>query len=267
VQPGIQYDLTTTNDGGGANFYIDSSNPKSDANNPDGGFHIRHLELSSTGNPQPVFPMRDGWSYGRFSIPMDRFAFHPSGTMFAISTGSDKIFRVALSLLPLPDRDAPADAQGAGSGQRDGLISRPAGIAVAHDGRVLVLEEGNNRVQAFDVTLNPVKCFSVAGSTQKLATMPLTTPPGMKLLDLAVEQAGYIYVLSAANGGASPSDYRLDLYDPGGRFLVSTTGVTAACIAVDLFRTLYTLNYESFIAGGLLQPSISMWLPPPPPPS
>ena len=266
VQSGIQYDLTTTNDGEGANFYIDSSNPKCDPTNPDGGFHIRRVALSSS-NPQPVFPLRGDGSYGRFSLPMDRFALHSSGTMFAISTGSDKIFRVELAPIPLPDRYAPTEAQGAGSGQRDGHLSRPAGIAVAHDGRILVLEEGNRRVQAFDVTLNPVKCFVVPGSTEKLATMALVTPPGSKMLDLAVESAGYIYVLSAANGGAAPEDYRLDLYDPGGKFLVSTFGVTAACIAVDLFRTLYTLNYESFVANGLLQPSISMWLPPPPPPS
>jgi NHL repeat-containing protein len=267
VQPGIQYALTSTNDGEGLNFYIDSSNPKSAANNPAGGFHIRHVPLNSTNAQQAAFPMRNDESYGRFSIPMDRFALHPSGVMFAISNGSDKIFRVALSPIPLPDSYAPTEAQGAGTGQRDGLLSRPAGIAVAHDGRILVLEEGNHRVQAFDATLNPVKCFAVPGSTEKLPTMALATPPGTKMLDIAVEQAGYIYVLSEANGGETPNDYRLDLYDPSGKFLVSTFGVTAACITVDLFRTLYTLNYDSFVANGLLQPSISMWLPPPPPPS
>jgi hypothetical protein len=41
--------------------------------------------------------------------------------------------------------------------------------------------------------------------------------------------------------------------------------VTAARITVDLLRSMYTLNYEIILsAGGRPEPSVSMWLPPPP---
>jgi hypothetical protein len=39
-------------------------------------------------------------------------------------------------------------------------------------------------------------------------------------------------------------------------------------MVVNTLRDLYTLNYELFLdADGRVQPSISMWLPPAPPPS
>ena len=55
---------------------------------------------------------------------------------------------------------------------------------------------------------------------------------------------------------------------PDGTFLVTTPNVPAANLTVDLFRSLYTLNWEIVLDGtGKPQPSITQWLPPAPPPS
>jgi hypothetical protein len=57
------------------------------------------------------------------------------------------------------------------------------------------------------------------------------------------------------------SDYRLDVYDPDGQFLTRTTGVAAARMAVDAFRTVYTLNYETIAGAPRIEPSLSQWVP------
>lgn len=42
-----------------------------------------------------------------------------------------------------------------GKGSRPGLINSPVASAVAPDGMILVLEAGNNRIQALDLGANP----------------------------------------------------------------------------------------------------------------
>jgi hypothetical protein len=80
-------------------------------------------------------------------------------------------------------------------------------------------------------------------------------------LDIAVEGKGYIYVLSCTNGGASASSYNLDVYTPAGAWLCRTNGVSAGAMAVDLFRNLVTLNYETVAGAPQVEPSLSQWLP------
>lgn len=58
-----------------------------------------------------------------------------------------------------PRGGAPSFTHG-GSGERPGLMRGPQQIRVAPDGRILIYEAGNNRVQAFDVRGNPVYCFA-----------------------------------------------------------------------------------------------------------
>jgi hypothetical protein len=96
------------------------------------------------------------------------------------------------------------------------------------------------------------------------ATMPLHDPPGQAVtyLSMSTELKGYIYVLSYVGDGSSASDYRLDIYLPNGPWLARTTGLNAAKIVVDMWRNLYTLNYESFAGpGGRTEPSVSTWIP------
>jgi hypothetical protein len=90
-------------------------------------------------------------------------------------------------------------------------------------------------------------------------------------LDIAVEMQGYIYVLSYSGDGKAVEDYKLDLYDPTGKWLSRTpdkgkdpraTGVNGARLVVDMWRSMYTLNFEHFEGpGGRTEPSVSTWLP------
>jgi len=71
-----------------------------------------------------------------------------------------------------------------------------------------------------------------------------------------------MYVLSYVGTGRSVSNFRLDLLDPKGNFLSRSTGLAAAHLVVDKWRTAYTLNYETIVGpGGRVEPTVSQWLP------
>ncbi|MBI1771872.1 MAG: hypothetical protein HYR68_05920 [Burkholderiales bacterium] len=110
---------------------------------------------------------------------------------------------------------------------------------------------------------------------QLIATMALKkeADENLEYLDIACEPEGFIYVLSYLRPGDTAKAYRLDIYNPDGSHLTRTPknpdepGVNAAKIAVDHWRTLFTLNYESYSGpGGRTEPSISQWAPSPPTP-
>jgi hypothetical protein len=89
-------------------------------------------------------------------------------------------------------------------------------------------------------------------------------PPGQTLtyLSMAAEAKGYIYVLSYTGTGNDIENFLLDIYSPDGSPLARTTGVNAGDIVVDMWRNLYTLNFESLLGpAGRTEPSISIWTP------
>src|SRR5262245_24772179 len=61
---------------------------------------------------------------------------------------------------PSPDGQAPAALMVSGEGIREGLMRGPKALAVAPDGRILILESLNNRIQAFDTLGNAVPSFT-----------------------------------------------------------------------------------------------------------
>jgi hypothetical protein len=97
------------------------------------------------------------------------------------------------------------------------------------------------------------------------ACLPLKEGPLAKVtyLDIAVEAKGFIYVLSYVNAGASPTDYRLDIYKPDGTPLSEKSHhgqINAARLEVDRWRALFTLNYEQLQGrGGQPEPTVSQW--------
>jgi len=90
-------------------------------------------------------------------------------------------------------------------------------------------------------------------------------------LDLGVEMQGFLYVLSYTGDGKAVENYKLDIYDPTGKWLSRTpdknkdpkaTGVNGARLVVDMWRSMYTLNFEHFLGpGDRTEPSVSTWLP------
>ena len=257
------YELVSPDDGSGPNFWLDPSAGAWDpVTNPGGGLHLRRLTVGYK-KPPPAFAAANDESWGRFVLSGDRFAIHPKGYVVGISFQTAK-----LQILPIPpaateDRSAPIATLAGGQGSREGLMSGPAALGVALDGRILVLEALNRRIQAFTVDGTPVPCFGDPKNPS--ATMALLRGDGETYLDMSVEAKGYIYVLGHAGDGSSPASYFVDVYQPNGEWLVRTTGVAAAKIVVDLMRSLYTLNYEIILgASERPEPSVSMWLPAPP---
>lgn len=174
-----------------------------------------------------------------------------------------------MEILQLPEQAVPfSDAQDAvpfavmksGLGGRPGLLDTPVAVAV-YQGTILVLERGSNgrgfrRIQAFDVSANPVKQFR----NKSTNILPLPEDDS-EYLDLGVDGLGYIFLLNVVSSGRSPNDYRLDAYDPEGNFITRTSGVAAGRLAVGLFRTVHTLNFETLTGSTRTEPTVSQWVP------
>jgi hypothetical protein len=247
AQPvGIVYDPNGPASGG-HHFFVQPS---------DDGFHVRSAAIDSAA----PFDLAQTKSWGRFTQALDSLAVLPSGYVVGVNRQTHKM---EVLLLPAQPVDQAAEPQAVpfavmkgGQGTRAGLLDTPVAVA-GFRGAVLVLEQGNARVQAFDPSGNPVNLF--ANATTNL--MPLHESTGVTYLDLAVEGEGYMYVLSYTGAGQTPGQYRVDVYTPDGALLCRTSSVAAARLAVDLFRNLYTLNYEPLIGSPRIEPTLSQWRP------
>ena len=179
---------------------------------------------------------------------------------------------------------------------RPGLLFHPVAVNCAYDGTIIVLEDTKfstgtvtttvSRLAAYDMNLNPVNRFNDAQGAPS-QWLYLADPADNYYLDIAVvgdNQMTYIYVLYYTGAGDSPSDYNMSIYTYGGSApsanpLVTTNGIAAANLAVDMWHTAYVLNFPMVTDGaghaagptnastgpaGRTVPSVSMWLPPVP---
>jgi len=245
----LVYDPRPGSTGAGGNFYVE---PAADGD----GFYVRSVVLDSS----TPFDLAQTSNWGRFTLPLDSFTVHPGGWLVGVSAANHKIEVLGLPAAPVPDSMPPMSpwaTMRSGLGSRAGLTDTPVAVAV-HKGVVLVLEQGNSRVQAFDVAGNPVEHF--AGGTSPFAALVQDLEP-LERVDLSVDALGYLFVLSYTGDGTQPSDYRLEIYDPQGTFVTRTNGVAAGRIAVDPFRTLYAVNYETMAGAPRVEPTVSQWLP------
>ncbi len=100
---------------------------------------------------------------------------------------------------------------------------------------------------------------------QLIATAALRTQAdnAVQYLDIAIEGKGYIYLLYFTGAGTSAAQYMLDIYNPDGTVLLDAplSGIAAAKMAVDQWRTLWTLNYETLLGpGNRTEPTVSGWM-------
>jgi hypothetical protein len=110
-------------------------------------------------------------SWGSFPLDnLDALAIHPSNAVLACSFSNHKLMILNLPAAGAPDGQAPEALMVSGEGIREGLMKGPKALAVAPDGRILVLESLNNRVQAFDVLGNAVPSFTPEKSIFTLKT-------------------------------------------------------------------------------------------------
>jgi len=239
MQPFIVYSKKGKTD----NFYLDPRNSP---------YHLRQIVLDET----TPFDLSLGESWGTFTIPhVSDILIHPEGYAAAVSWSDNIVQIVKLTAKAVPDTQAPLPYTIGGKGTRVGLLNGPLALALSPGNDFIVLETINHRLQAFDLYGNPIPYFP--GNT---ACLPLKN--NRQYLDLALDCEGYIYILSYKNDGSKPEDYQLDLYSPGGEWLSSTPTMNAAKIAVDSWRNIYTLNYETITGkGGGIEPSITIWIP------
>lgn len=135
-----------------------------------GGMHLRQVVLG--GGPGTFgLGAHDLKSWGRFPLEnVDAAAVHPSNAVIACSWKDHKLMILPLPAAPSPDDQAPEALIVSGEGLREGLMQGPVALAVAPDGRILVLETLNRRVQAFDTKGNPVPSFSPGSALFDLPT-------------------------------------------------------------------------------------------------
>ena len=252
TQPlGIVYDRLGPADGTGMNFYLEPST--------DG-----ILVKSVVADKSTPFDLDTSMAWGQFSQPLDSLALVSTGFLIGVNRQNHKMEVLELPSAAVDSASAPASVPFSvskmGEGTRAGLLGSPVAVAVFGT-TILILEDGNQRIQAVDVSGNPVMQFRAgADSVVDLAAVE-TNPASVVYLDLAVEGLGYMYVLSYVNGGLTTDDYRLDVYTPDGTFLLRKTAVAAARMAVDTFRNVYTLNYETIANAPRVEPSLSQWEP------
>jgi hypothetical protein len=250
---GICYDPIGNTAVGGNNFFLQPGN--------DGFYYLRSVSLDTSN-----FDMAQSTTWGRFMNPQDSMCVLSNGFVVGCNRDTHK-----MEVLMLPQHAYPAgtlqndavpfSALKSGYGSLPGRLDTPVAVAAFND-KVLVLEQGNKRVQAFDQDGSTVNLFSDDTGAFATPVMQLKDDgDSVTYLDIAVEGKGYIYVLSCTNGGASASSYNLDVYTPAGAWLCRTNGVSAGAMAVDLFRNLVTLNYETVAGAPQVEPSLSQWLP------
>jgi hypothetical protein len=259
LQPGTKlvYDPLGRPD---ANYYLDVTN---------GSNLIRQIQL----NPPAFADPRANNAWGKFNLNSDDLLLHPAGALVSINSNTSRMESLNLPSAAVSDAEAAvsllANLHG-GLGSRPGLFNTPTVSTITSDGVVLILESGNNRIHALDLSANPVQHFKNQ-PTQYFLNFSETGGSDTQYLDMAVEFSGFIYVLSYSN-----SVYGLDIYHPdqtGTNPISTTMGLNAARVTVDYWRNVYSLNYEvlkrpdgSLPANGVTEPSISQWLPTTPPP-
>lgn len=243
----------------GNNYYIDTT----------GNLNIvRQVTVGPPANfPEPG--INQAW--GKFTLPPDDVLLHPSGSIITINTALSRMESLKIPAAAQSDADAATNLQAnlhGGLGSRPGLFSAPTVATITSEGVILIVESGNNRIHAVDASGNPVRHFTKQAEPYFL-TLSETAGGNTQYLDIAAEFGGLIYVLSFAD-----SIYRLDIYAPdanGTAPLSTTKGFNSAKVTVDYWRNVYSLNYEVLTVNGeippsgITEPSVSWWLPVPPP--
>jgi hypothetical protein len=255
TRPYLVYDrcgsAETARSGTGRNFYLD---PRTNA--ADGLHHLRRMTLDG-GTPLNLDASE---SWGAFYESPAGMAVHPAGFVVACSFDTDTVQALTLPAAAAAPPRTPVATVILDPGTGTGAVKGPVAVTVTAGGHLLVLEQDNARVQAFDPYGNPAPCFRNASPT-----MPLQPETGqVRYLDLATGPDDAVYVLSYQGSDPKAADYRLDIYQADGTFLSRTTGVVAARLVVDSWRRTYTLDYQSFEGpGGRIEPAISQWIPTP----
>jgi hypothetical protein len=249
--PRLVYDVVNDRD---FNFYLDTSSARTGFR---GGI-IRQVRLTKG---QEGFDAPDSnLAWGKLQFPSNAFLLHPGRKIISINSTEAKIEVVDLPDAAVADDVAPLSNAYGGRGLREGLMNAPVLAALAPDGTVLILEQENKRIQAFDLNANPARKFGDATADY---FFPLRSQNVQTYVDFAVEFEGYMYVLWETS-----RVYTLDIYDPQGNYLASTQNFVGQSMAVNYWRDVFTQNSVSLklpttnmVPDARTEPAISRWIP------
>jgi hypothetical protein len=208
--------------------------------------------------------------YGRLNLQSDALLAHPAGYLISINSANDRFEVLRPPATAVTDKVAGenliAQVMG-GSGNLPGKLSNVTAATITKDGSLLLLERGNNRIQALDIGSNPVRYFGTTAKTYFLHLTEMPTSAGWQHLDIQADIGGLLYVLST---NTQTGVYRLSIYDSLSHLqqaLSVTEGILAARFGLDHWRELYTLNYQpitvqsSGAKPAITEPSVSLWTP------
>ncbi|HZV71087.1 MAG TPA: hypothetical protein VFG10_16145 [Saprospiraceae bacterium] len=158
---------------GVTNFYMD---PRP---GPDGNYHMRAVSfndgLPGSYNFDVDFDSTKANSWGTFPIragsTLFKLAIHPAGFAVAIDYGLDKLWTLKIPDTPSKMSEARVAMPLSGSGELDGLLRQPKAMTISSDGRIIILEQGNKRMQSFDINGNAVASFKGSLKTKFPSTL------------------------------------------------------------------------------------------------
>ena len=272
-------------------YYIDPQKA-TDSIDSGGGYHLRKVDITGSTNFDPN--SGEQLSYGRFPYFPDHVTIHPTGHVIGISQQYSKVMILNLSENGAADDALPVARDYAGLAQdanRQGLLFRPIAVSCSYDGTILILDSYTNeqtqdsytRIQAFDLLGRPVSTFfDDDENPTPFLELPTDNVTYLDMVAVGNKKMTYMYVLYYEGDGSDVQDYKVAIYQygdqpPATNPLVTTSGVPAARIQVDMWHTLYTLNYEMITDGegnpsgpsgtnvgpnGRTVPSVSSWEPP-----
>ncbi len=199
----------------------------------DNGNNLRQVRLSED---QEHFGFADPnqLSWSRFPLDnLDALAVHPSNMVIGASFKDQKMLLAPLPSEPSPDDKAEVAYLVSGDGIRQGLMRGPVAMAASPDGRILVLEALNRRIQAFDTKGNPVPSFTWFPTLFELTTADISDeldqgklPPGF-VDGLVAQMQGFVSWID----GALAANLDKASYAPSGDPLIealTNTGVDLA---------------------------------------
>lgn len=191
---------------------------------------------------------------------LDDAVVHPGGDVVGISSATHK-----LMILTLPKTGATAASGSAvaqvcgGIGTRQGLVDTPVALDICPDGRILALEQGNARVQAFDTRANPVPSFdgalqfSAAGGGVTASLDDETLPAALQTLFLD-NRINFLFSLSESVAGdlapGMATTELVDAFQDEGTIL-GTTAIVAAATAAGQWTIVDPVTKQSYgvVAG------------------
>jgi len=230
----------------GRNYYLD----------PAADYAVRQIRLgvidgiSKVGRFEFDSPTSN-LAVGRFNFESDALILHPSGALLSLSRDKHVIELLTPLTQPTSDDNVPRARLLSGRGSRPGRVNGPTRLAVTTEGMLVIAEQENARVSALDLAGNPAPIFNPQGSSKPQNHFELATSDvkfdkkRTKILDLAVENGGHIYVLMSDSSKNSPSPetgHYINIYRPDGSFLVRVTDTWARRIAVDHWRVMFAMN-------------------------